>query len=47
MDENDKFRDINRAIESFKEFSIKSKNYIKFVIGSSSINIIVRPNSTQ
>lgn len=35
MEENDKFKDLNKLLESLEKSSVKSKDYIKFVIGLS------------
>jgi len=35
MEENDKFKDLNRLLETVEKSSVKSKDYIKFVIGLS------------
>lgn len=40
MDENDKFKDFNRRLESIEKSSIKSKDYIKFVIGLSTGTLV-------
>jgi hypothetical protein len=40
MDENDKFKDLNKGIETLKDSSIISKDYIKFVIGLSTGTLV-------
>ena len=35
MEENDKLKDLNRVFETLEKSSVKSKDYIKFVIGVS------------
>ena len=40
MDENDKFKDLNRFLETFEKSSVKSKDYIKFVIGLSTGTLV-------
>ena len=40
MDENDKFKDLNRSLETFEKSLIKSKDYIKFVIGLSTGTLV-------
>jgi hypothetical protein len=40
MDENDKFRDVNKLLESLEKSSVKSKAYIKFIIGLSTGTLV-------
>jgi hypothetical protein len=40
MDENDKFKDLNRFLETLEKSSVKSKDYIKFVIGLSTGTLV-------
>jgi hypothetical protein len=40
MDENDKFKDLNKFLETLEKSSVKSKDYIKFVIGLSTGTLV-------
>jgi len=40
MEGNDKFEDLNKGIEFIKEYSVKSKDYIKFIIGLSTGTLV-------
>jgi ATP/ADP translocase len=40
MDENDKFKDLNRLLETLEKYSVKSKDYIKFVTGLSTGTLV-------
>jgi len=40
MDENGEFKNLNRTLESFEKSSVKSKDYIKFLIGLSTGTLV-------